>query len=121
MDERSASQDLVDSRDHDLHFLYNQVMKTGSSEDMHKLEKELQHREFVDSLFLQFETPANVPDTPQDFDCLRMMVGGVEEMCGKWSAYSLKYVRKLANICDTSSTEQVSDAYVKIGQYCGAF
>jgi len=121
VDKRSESRDLVDSRDHDLHFLYNQVMKLGSSESMEALEKELQHREFVDSLFLQFETDANAPETPQDFDCLRMMVSGVEEMCGKWSAYSLKYVRKLANICDTSSNTDISEAYVKIGQYCGAF
>jgi len=112
---------LIDARDHDLHVLYNEVMHSGTSEAMHALEKELQHREFMDSLFLQFETPANAPDTPQDFDCLRMMVGGVEEMCGKWSSYGLKYVRKLANICDSSDAEQVSQAYTKIGQFCGAF
>lgn len=64
---------------------------------------------------------ANAPETPQNFDCLRMMVGGVEEMCGDWSAYSLKYVRKLANACDTMSQNEISDLFVKVGNYCQAF
>lgn len=104
--EKTVSRDVVDSRDHDLHVLYNRVMTTGSSEDMEALQKELNHREFVDSLFNSFEIDAvNAPEQPQDYDCLRFMVGSVENMCGDWSAYSLKYVRKLANACDTMSAD----------------
>jgi len=119
--EKSESKNIVDSRDHDLHFLYNEVMASGSTESMEALEKEIQHRKFIDSLFGQFEDIPNALDTPQDFDCLRMMVGGVEDMCGDWSAYSLKYVRKLSNACDNKTIDEVSQMYAQIGNFCGAF
>jgi len=48
------------------------------------------------------------------------MVGGVEDLCGPFSAYSLKYVRKLANLCDTKP-EEVTNTLVRIGEYCNAF
>ena len=121
IDTRQVSKDLVDSRDHELHFLYNQVMRSGSTESMQALEAEIEHRQFVDGLFQKFEVYANAPEIPQNFDCLRMLVGGVEEMCGDWSSYSLKYVRKLANICDTKSEEEIANIYVQIGEHCGAF
>ena len=93
----------------------------GDAEAVPEMEKELAHREFVDKLFTtHFEEAANAPENPQDFHCLRMMVGGVEEMCGPWSAYSLKYVRKLANACDTQTPDQIADLYVKVGEYCNA-
>ena len=115
------SRELVDSRDHDLHFLYNRVMN-GDKTAVAEMQQELEHREFVDSLFTtHFEDATNAPDTPTNFDCLRMMVGGVEELCGPWSAYSLKYVRKVANACDTKTTEEISDLYVKVGEFCSAF
>jgi len=111
----------VDSRDNMLHYLYQKVMRDGSVESMNALEKELQHREFIDTLFQEFPDNANAPEQPQDFDCLRMMVGGVEEMCGEWSAYSLKYVAKLANACDSKTTDEIGKMYSQIGQFCGAF
>ena len=119
---KNDSKELVDSRDHDLHYLYNRVVSQGTVEAIEEMENELAHRKFVDFLFEQphFDDAANAPENPQNFDCLRMMVGGVEEMCGDWSAYSLKYVRKLANVCDTKTPEEISDIYVKIGQTCGA-
>ena len=120
-DTREAPRELVDSRDHDLHYLYNRVM-SGDKTAVPEMQAELEHREFVDALFsTHFEEAANAPENPQDFHCLRMMVGGVEEMCGPWSAYSLKYVRKLANACDTKTTEEISDLYVKVGEFCSAF
>jgi len=57
----------------------------------------------------------DAPETPKDFDCLRMMVRGVQDMCGEWSGYSMQYVRKLANVCDTKTSEEIADIYVKIG------
>lgn len=112
---------MVDSRDHDLHVLYNRVVSEGTPEAYAELENELEHRQFVDKLFAtHFEEVVNAPEIPQDFDCLRVMVGGVEDLCGPFSAYSLKYVRKLANLCD-SKPEEVTNTLVKIGEYCGAF
>jgi len=123
VDKNDPSREHVSSRDHDLHFYYNRVMSHGTQEDYDNLAKEIEHRQFIDSFVADVlpEENANAPETPQNFDCLRMMVGGVEEMCGDWTAYSLQYVRRLANICDTKSADEVSDIYVKIGQYCGSF
>lgn len=123
VDKSEPSKDHVSSRDHDLHFYYNRVMSHGTEEDYQNLQNEIDHRQFIDA-FVADVFPmemANAPETPQNFDCLRMMVGGVEEMCGDWTAYSLQYVRKLANVCDTMNADEVSDIYVKIGQYCGSF
>ena len=118
--EDSPSRDLVDSRDIELHYLYQQVIKTGSSEDMENLQKHLDHREHIDSLFAQFDDIPNADPFVQDYDCLRMMVGGVEEMCGPWSSYSLKYVRKLADACNALPADDISKMYVSIGEFCNA-
>jgi hypothetical protein len=119
--ETAAPSEMVDSRDHDLHMLYQRVISEGTPESYEALQKELDHRQFVDSLFAtHFEDVANAPEIPQDFDCLRVMVGGVEDLCGPFSAYSLKYVRKLANMCDTKP-EEVVNTLVKVGEYCHAF
>ena len=48
------------------------------------------------------------------------MVESVEDLCGPFSSYSLKYVRKLANLCDTQP-EEVTNTLVKVGEFCGAF
>jgi len=80
----------VDSREHTLHFLMHQAVLNPSPENTAAVQKELTHRDFVDSIFAEnFDIVANAPETPQNFDCLRMFVGEVEEMCGPWSAYSL--------------------------------
>ena len=115
------SRDLVDSRDIELHYLYQRVIASGSSEDMQAMQEHLDHREFMDSLFMQFEDSPNADPIVQDYDCLRMMVGGVEEMCGPWSSYSLKYVRKIADACNTKTADEISQMYVKIGEFCSAF
>ena len=113
--------ETVDSRDHDLHQCYQRVVNEGTEEAYAELEAELEHRQFIDGLFAtHFEDVANAPEIPQDFDCLRVMVGGVEDLCGPWSAYSLKYVRKLANMCDTKP-EEVTNTLVRVGEYCNAF
>ena len=83
--------DVVSSRDVDLHIYYNRVMHEGTQEAYNDLKNELDHRQYVDKLFTQeyFMDVANAPETPQNFDCLTMMFKGVEDMCGEWSAYSL--------------------------------
>ena len=97
-------------------------MQEGSPEAYAELQAEIEHRQFVDELFNSehFEITRNAPATPENYDCLKMMVQGAEDMCGKFTAYSLKYVRKLSNVCDTKTPEEIADIYVKIGHYCGA-
>jgi len=121
MNQEQRIGETVDSRDHDLHQKYQRVVSEGTPEAYAELQDELEHRQFFDGLFAtHFEDVANAPEIPQNFDCLRIMVGGVEDLCGPWSAYTLKYVRKLANMCDTQP-EEVTNTLVRIGEYCNAF
>ena len=124
VNQKKPSVDNVDSRDSDLHFWYQQTVLAKNDEARTDAEKglhdELHSRGVYDSMFIQFDTNDNAPEIPQDYDCLRMMVGGVEDMCGKWTSYGLKYIRKLANMCDTYTADELSDAYAKIGQFCGS-
>lgn len=111
-------EEMVDSRDHDLHYYYQRVVREGTAAAYQALEKEVAHREFTDKLFHEaFEYIENAPETPQNFDCLRTMVEGVEERCGRFSAYSMKYVRKLANICDTHP-DLVDKTLDKASDFC---
>jgi len=47
------------------------------------------------------------------------MVEGTEDMCGKFSSYSLKYVSKLVGVCNEKTADEISQIYVKIGAHCG--
>ena len=81
-------------------------MSEGTDEAYTELQKEIEHRQFVDALFEEhFSDVATSNENVQNYDCLRMMVGEVEELCGDWSEYSLKYVRKLADACDSKTTD----------------
>merc|ERR1719223_1245407 len=102
---------MVDSRDHNLHFLMQAAVNEPSLANMDAVHKEVAHRDRMDTIFNhEMFVSANAPETPQNFDCLRLMVSEVEEMCGDWSDYSLKYVRKLANMCDTRTEAQVAES-----------
>ena len=123
MFEHARHSELVDSREVDLHFFYQRVMREGTAQAYADLKNELEHRQFVDKLFNDemFSHTRNSEAPVQNYDCLKMMVEGTEDMCGKFSAYSLKHANKLAGICDTKTAEEIADIYVKIGQYCSAF
>ena len=104
-----------------MHFQCQRVLSQGTAEAYAALQKEIEHRQFTDKLFnTAFDEAVNAPETPQNFDCLRVMVEGVEDLCGTFSAYSLKYVYKLANLCDTQP-EEVTNTHVKVGDYCNAW
>jgi hypothetical protein len=95
-------------------------MLHGDDESYENLRKEIEHRQFVDKLFANIDVP-NGPEIIEDYDCLRMMVGSVEDACGNWSAYSLKYVRKLADACHSKSADERADLIAKIGAFCQAY
>ena len=104
--------EAVDARDIDLVYLTEQASKNDvSDEDLEALGKEIEHRAFVDGLFGQdflADEGVNAPEFVNDYDCLRLMLGGVEEMCGEWSAYSLKYVGKVVTVCETKTAEEIA-------------
>ena len=97
-------------------------MSEGSKEAYAELQKEIEHRQFVDALFKEhFSDVLTSNGHVQNYDCLRMMVGKVEEFCGEWSDYSLKYVRKVADACDSKTTEQMAVLVSKIETSCTAY
>ena len=109
---------MVDSRDHDLHIAYERVVLEGTPEAYRELERELEHRKFTDLLFsTHFEDDANAPEIPQDWECYRKMIRNVEESCGRFTAYSLKYTYKLANMCDTRP-QIVNAVLSRVSDYC---
>ena len=118
-EEQTASSQMVDSRDNNLHFHYNRVLNENSEEAYAALQAEIEHRQFVDKVFeTHFPAMANAPESPQDFDCLRILVGEYEELCGTWSDYSLKYVRRLANACDTWTAQDIAGAFAGLYDTC---
>ena len=98
----------VNSRDAKLHYLFN-IVQNGGGVDAHQaLKDEIDHRMFIDKLFAEtfpkhFGENANELELtvqPEDFECLRFLMEVVENNCGRFSDYSLKYVKHLVHVCE---------------------
>jgi len=78
-------------------------MSQGTHQAHLELQEELIHRMKVDhifeDLFGAISGNEEIP-LPRNFDCLRSMVNAYTESCGKFSDYSLKYVKYLVNECE---------------------
>jgi len=56
---------------------------------------------------------------PRNFECLKDLVGHFTETCGRFSDYSLKYVKHLVHHCENlSSPAAVGGIKDKINQAC---
>merc|ERR1719389_374753 len=120
-DEVGQSRNHVDSRDMKFNDLYQKVLIDGTPEDYAALQKEINHRQFSDTLFdTFFPASGNFTGHPKDFDCYRQMLGTIEEICGEWSAYSLKYTSRVAEACDTKGYDEVAEIAGMLYEYCGA-
>ena len=109
----------VTTLDTHIHHLEHMAMRMGTIEAMADLQREFMHRDFYDNLFrVHFEPIYDAPIVPHNFNCLRILVAGVELHCGKWSPYAMRYVRNLANYCDTRGPQELAHLYSKIGDYC---
>jgi len=54
---------------------------------------------------------------PLNFDCLRSMVETREEHCGRFSDYSLQFVKHFVHVCETEP--QSAGFYMqKMAQHC---
>jgi hypothetical protein len=72
---------------------------------------ELQHRMDIDSVFSSVFPHHNANElvfAPKNFDCLRSMIKAHDESCGRFTDYSLKYVRHLVHTCETETPEMVA-------------
>ena len=112
---------IVDSRDVKMHYLSKRVERNGGKQAHQELKEEIEHRMYVDGLFAktfpQHQTNELVTDIT-DYDCLRFLIDSTEESCGRFSDYSLKYVKNLVHICETSSPLEVNYAAVEITKFC---
>lgn len=107
---------LVDSRDVMMNYLYDRVESVGDTESYQELMDELYHRMSEDSVFLSvFPHHRNIDlvAQPTEFDCLRYMIAVHDENCGRFSDYSLKYVKHLVHTCETE-TETMIQQYAEL-------
>ncbi len=103
----------LDSRDINLHYLTNKYLNAQTFERKQKysalLKAEITHRENMDSIFnavsstiLQEKVKEMIsaPVNTVSFDCLRAVNDVVDAHCGRYSDYSLKYVKHVAVMCE---------------------
>jgi hypothetical protein len=118
---------VVNSRDAKLHYLFNKVAKNGGEQAHQDLKDELEHRMYVDRLFEQtfpkhFGKDAlsdfNLTVQPSDYNCLRFLMSTVETNCGKFSDYSLKYVKHLVHVCENQDEQGIMQAAQKVANFC---
>jgi len=106
----------VNSRDAKLHHLYAQVSQNGNHRAHLDLSTEINHRMRVDNVFAEFQghlLGAEQYYAPQNFDCLRSLVGAYKEHCGPLEDYSLKYVKYLVQECETLSDSSSYDESIQ--------
>ena len=104
--ELDKSDFTVDSRDNELHFLYNQVLSNPSIVNQEALQKEIAHRIKVDKRFeaifpdhMEAVRGSTVP-LPTNFDCYRSLIDQYSEKCEIMDDYSLKYMKAFVAECE---------------------
>lgn len=104
-----------------MHYLSKRAERNGGPEAHQELKEEIEHRMFVDELFSK-TFPSHQSNElvveVQDYDCLRFMIDSTELSCGRFSDYSLKYVKNLVHICETSTTMEINNAAHDIAKFC---
>ena len=123
---KSPKTNNVNSRDAELNYLYNRVMKFGGEQAHLELRDEINHRLFVDKLFkdafpTHFGPDADLAELtvqPRNFNCLRYLMDSTENNCGKFSDYSLKYVRHLVHVCENEEEAGVYEVANKMADLC---
>jgi len=94
----------VNSRDATLNYLYARVMTQGTPEAHLALQEEITSRMKADHIFEEFaghklSEEGEFP-LPRNFDCLRTTMDTYESSCGRFTDYSLKYVKYLVKACE---------------------
>ena len=55
---------------------------------------------------------------PKDFDCLRFLMETFENKCMPFSEYGLGHVKYIVEFCETSSTSQIVEKAMDMGEIC---
>jgi len=112
----------IDSRDINLHHLFNVYSKTGAEVDRQRLMEEISHRGNVDThwatIFGGHNTENFTVEKVEDFDCYRFLVNTYEASCGRFSDYSLKYAKNLAYACNKFDEKDLADLVKNIMGAC---
>jgi legumain len=116
----------VDSRDVQLHYLYNRVMQDASPENHKALQAELDHRMKVDEYFAEVfpnhieAVRKGTTPLPTDFDCYRKLVDTYEENCEKMDDFSLKYMKAFVAECEgmKSFPAAIEESVIRITKAC---
>jgi len=96
----------VDSRDIQLHYLYDRVAQDPTVENQQALKDELDKRIRTDEFFSSFYSQhwdammAGTTPLPTDFDCYRRLTETYEEYCEKMDDYSMKYLKAFVAECE---------------------
>ena len=56
---------------------------------------------------------------PEDWECYRESVRTFEKSCGRFSAYSMKHIGKLAKMCD-AKPHMVKETLKLVHEFCKA-
>ena len=92
----------IDSRDVNLHYLYNKVMSDPSAENHQALMDEVEFRMKVDETFKALNPNFTLGQQPTniDFECYRELIGSFEDSCFEFEEYSMKYMGQLVQECE---------------------
>ena len=126
---KNMNRPKVNSRDAKLHFLmsrYNSSQGLFAHDD---LANEIRHRMALDTAFFSLFPDIYEHDghlvtidppsrTPTDFDCLRFLMESFENKCMPFSEYGLGHVKYIVEFCETSTTSQIVDKAMDMGNIC---
>jgi len=120
------NESAVNSRDINLHYLYNQVMLNATPEATDALTTALNQRIVVDKRFAEMfpvhMEAFNNNDTPvpTDYKCYKSLIDTYENACGKFDDYSMKYMAIFAAECEgiKSVPEYQAKSIAKIADTC---
>lgn len=95
-------------RDIKLHYLYSAVLEEATQENQQALMDEINHRLAIDQQFEKlfpesFEhTKAKdypLPETDDDYECYKDLIGQYESACGEPDTYTMKYFGNFMHQC----------------------
>lgn len=116
----------VNSRDANLHMLYQRVVEDNTLENQEALQQALKDRMTADRRFktlfpAHFEAHQKGEGvTPTDYECYRTLIDTYETQCAKFDDYSMKYMGVLAAECEglKSVPEAIEGSIGKIRNEC---
>lgn len=64
------------------------------------------------------DKPKTEKVVPKDFDCLRFLMETFENKCMPFSEYGLGHVKYIVQFCESSSTSEIVDKAMDMGNVC---